>query len=145
MSWNSQKKKEGNFCTVYFVWRIFLTFVLFPNVYCIQYTCKIYMYFYISKNITSYSFLLVFKIVKSLQCILKEKNSNDTANSNCAVKSVVYSLYALLLWVETNAWSYLSKRFGILELQNWVKKSSHSKWRHTSSYHYFVEIFLSSY
>ena len=77
-----------------------------------------YIYFYISKNITSYSFLLVFKIVKSLQCILKGKNSNDTTNSNCAVKSVVYSLYALLLWVETNAWSYLSKRFGILELQN---------------------------
>ena len=77
-----------------------------------------YIYFYISKSITSYSFLLVFKIVKSLQSILKEKNSNDTTNSNCAVKSVVYSLYALLLWVETNGWSYLSKRFGILELQN---------------------------
>ena len=28
-------------------------------------------YFYISKNTTSYTFLLVFKIVKILQCILK--------------------------------------------------------------------------
>ena len=30
-----------------------------------------YVYFYISKNTTSYVFLLVFKVVKSLQCILK--------------------------------------------------------------------------
>ena len=28
-----------------------------------------YKYFYISKNVTSYTFLLVFKIVESLQCI----------------------------------------------------------------------------
>ena len=28
-------------------------------------------YFYISKDITLYTFLIVFKIVKSLQCILK--------------------------------------------------------------------------
>ena len=32
-----------------------------------EYTC-----FYISKNITSYTFLLVFKVSKSLQCILKQ-------------------------------------------------------------------------
>ena len=30
-----------------------------------------YIYFYISKNITSYTFLLDFKITESLQCILK--------------------------------------------------------------------------
>ena len=30
-----------------------------------------YKYFYISKNITLYTFLLVFKMVESLQCILK--------------------------------------------------------------------------
>ena len=28
----------------------------------------------------------------------------------------------------------LKLRFGILELQNWVTKSSYAKWRHTSSY-----------
>ena len=33
-------------------------------------TLSEYTYFYISKNITSYTFLLVFKIVESLQCIL---------------------------------------------------------------------------
>ena len=30
-----------------------------------------YVYLYISRNITSHTFLLVFKIVESLQCILK--------------------------------------------------------------------------
>ena len=34
-----------------------------------EYTCL-----YISKNITLYTFLLVFKIVKSLQCILNLSN-----------------------------------------------------------------------
>ena len=40
----------------------------------------IYIHFYISKNKTSYAFLLVFKIVESLQCILKcssPKNSSS--------------------------------------------------------------------
>ena len=32
-----------------------------------------YTHFYISKNITSYTFLIVFKIVESCQCILKNK------------------------------------------------------------------------
>ena len=31
-----------------------------------------YVYFYTTKNIISYSFLLVFKIVESLRCILKD-------------------------------------------------------------------------
>ena len=34
-------------------------------------TLSKYTYFYVSKNITSYTFLLVFKIFKSLQYILK--------------------------------------------------------------------------
>ena len=33
-------------------------------------TLSEYTYFYISRNNTSYTFLLVFKIVESLQCIL---------------------------------------------------------------------------
>ena len=35
-------------------------------------TLSVYAYFYISKNITSYTFLLTFKTVESLQCILKK-------------------------------------------------------------------------
>ena len=45
--------------------KFFLTFVSVLN------TLSDYTYFYISKKITSYTFLLVFKIVESLQCILK--------------------------------------------------------------------------
>ena len=37
-----------------------------------------YTYFYILKNITLYIFLLVFKIVESLQCIYKKYNSIDS-------------------------------------------------------------------
>ena len=35
-------------------------------------TLSKYRYFYLSKNITSHTFLLVFRIVHSLQCILKD-------------------------------------------------------------------------
>ena len=41
--------------------------------YSVLNTLSEYTYFYISKNITSYTFVLVFKIVESLQCILKGK------------------------------------------------------------------------
>ena len=44
-------------------------------------TLSEYTYFYISKNITSHTFLLVFKIVESLQCILNSivKSQSVTA------------------------------------------------------------------
>ena len=62
---------EKFFCTVYFVWRKFFKHLCFISMYSILNTLSEYTYFSISKNITSYSFLLVFKIVESLQCILK--------------------------------------------------------------------------
>ena len=34
-----------------------------------------YTYFYISKNITSYTFLRVYKFVENLQCVLKDKRA----------------------------------------------------------------------
>ena len=64
MSWSSRKKKEGIFSTVYFVRRKFF------NIYVLN-TLSEYTYFYISKHITSYTFLLDFKIVESFQCVLK--------------------------------------------------------------------------
>ena len=42
--------------------------------YSVLNTLSEYTYFYISKDITLYTFLLVFKIIESLQCILKEIN-----------------------------------------------------------------------
>ena len=49
-----------------------------------------YTYFYISKNITSYTFLLVFKSVKSLQCILNEYLLRDMRIQN-TVKNLRWS------------------------------------------------------
>ena len=40
--------------------------------YSVLNTLSEYRYFYISEIITSYTFLLVFKIVESLQCILNK-------------------------------------------------------------------------
>ena len=72
MTWSSQKKKQGIFCTVYFVqWKPF-KHLCFISMYSVLNRLSEYTYFYKSKNITSYTFLLVFKIDKSLQCILKD-------------------------------------------------------------------------
>ena len=72
MSWSSRKKKKGVFCTVYFARRKFFEIFNFSiSMYSVLNTLSEYIYFYISKNITSYTFVFVFKIVKSLQCILK--------------------------------------------------------------------------
>ena len=50
MDWSSRKKKEGIFCTVYFVGRrTFLTFVFYHNVQCIEYTSRIYILLNIKK------------------------------------------------------------------------------------------------
>ena len=71
MSWRSRKKKEDIFCTVYFFWRKFF------NIYVLS-QCIVYWIHFQSvhtftywKNNTSYTFLLVFKIVENLQCTLK--------------------------------------------------------------------------
>ena len=72
MSWSSQKKKERIFCIVYFVRRNFFLHLSFVSMYSVLNTLSEYTYLYISKNITSYTFLLLFKIVESLQCILKK-------------------------------------------------------------------------
>ena len=71
MSWSSQKKKEGIFWTAYFLRSNFLKYFCFISMYCVLNTISEYTYFFISKSITSYTFLFAFKIFKSLQCILK--------------------------------------------------------------------------
>ena len=68
MSWSSQKKKEGIFCTFYFVQR--KTFMFYLNAWCIEYILRICTYENIySKNITSYTFLLV----ENILCIVDVK------------------------------------------------------------------------
>ena len=74
------KKKEGIFCIVYFVRRIFN--VRFISMYSVL-TISEYKHVYISKNIT---FLLVFKIVGSLKCIFNAIIPSSTSNV-CTVYS----------------------------------------------------------
>ena len=51
MSWSSGKKKDGIFCTAYFVRRKFyLTFVFFFSMYSVLHTLSEYTYFYIIKK-----------------------------------------------------------------------------------------------
>ena len=63
--WVGACKRKGIFCTVYFVWRKF-----FKHLHSVLSTLS-EIHICISKNITSNTFLLVFKIVQSLQCILE--------------------------------------------------------------------------
>ena len=77
MSWSSRKKKVGIFCAVYFAWREFCKDLCFISVYSVlKNTLSEYTYFYISENITYTLLLFVFKIVKSLQFILKSRDEN---------------------------------------------------------------------
>ena len=57
--------------------------------YCVLNKLSEYMYFYISKIITSYTFLLVFKIVENLQCILSK--------NFCMLEIFCYSLIVVCL------------------------------------------------
>ena len=50
-------------------------------------TLSEYTYFYISKNITSYTYLLVFKIAESLPLFMREKWTQDKQ-----IKSYVFSI-----------------------------------------------------
>ena len=70
MTWSSRKKEDSTFLyRLFFPKEIFLTFMLY--LICVLDTLSKYTYFYISKNINSYTFSLVFKFVKSLQFIFK--------------------------------------------------------------------------
>ena len=73
-NWSSRKLEEGIFCTVYFVRKKFFLISVFFAMYSALNTLPEYTYFCISKSITSDTFLLVFKIVESLQCILNTWN-----------------------------------------------------------------------
>ena len=69
MSWSSRKKKRGHVLHHLFCPReSYLTFVFYLSELNIlsEYTC-----FYTSKNITSETFLLIFKVVKNLQCMVR--------------------------------------------------------------------------
>ena len=71
MSWSSQKEKRGHllyrlFCPK----RIFLTFVFYLGVQYIEYTFRTYILSHIKKQYFAHFFLLVFKVVENLHCIV---------------------------------------------------------------------------
>ena len=82
MSWSREGKKEGVFCTIYFV-RIFLTF-------------RIHILLHIKKHYFLH-FFVVFNIVESLQCILNSENI-EILNHLSAVQIDIRKLD--LLWNE---------------------------------------------
>ena len=60
MGWNWGKKKEGIFCTVYFLRRKLFLHLCFISLYSVTNTISEHTYFYISKNIFSYTFVACF-------------------------------------------------------------------------------------
>ena len=72
MSWSSRKKKEDTFWTSYFVWRKFLEHLCFISIYSSLNTLSEYKNFIYQKPLLYPLLLLVFKIVKRLQCILNK-------------------------------------------------------------------------
>ena len=75
MIWSSRKKKEGNFLYRFFLPKGNIFIISFISMYSALNILSEYTYFYISKNITSYTFLLAFEIVKRLQCILNTEEN----------------------------------------------------------------------
>ena len=67
MSWSSQKKRGHVLYHLFCPKEIFLTFCILSQCSVVN-TLPEYKYFHISESITSYTFLLVFKSVQSLQC-----------------------------------------------------------------------------
>ena len=76
----------------------------FISVYSVLNTLLEYTYFYISKNITSYTFLLVFKIFESLRSILKIQwcklyNYKYMIASTQIKNTEIFAFIAVLHWL----------------------------------------------
>ena len=75
MSQSLQKKKRTFFVPLFYLKKDFFYHLCFISMYSILNTISKYTYFYVLR-ITSYTFLLAFKLGKSLQSILNIKMSN---------------------------------------------------------------------
>ena len=69
MSWSSRTKQECNFCNVYFARTNF-----FFNIWVLSQCIMQWITFTYQKTLLHTLLLLVFKIAKNLQCILKKPN-----------------------------------------------------------------------
>ena len=72
MSWSSRKKKEGIFCTVYFVRRDFFSRIVFYlSVQCIEYTFRIYILLHIKERYFIHFCCLFLKSSKAFSVSLR--------------------------------------------------------------------------
>ena len=92
ISWSLRRKKESSFCTGYFVRRNFfnICFLSQCTVYWMQFQNIL---FYISKIIISYSFLLVSKIIESLQC-------NNFSYAIAINLGIHHTTFVWIIWVK---------------------------------------------
>ena len=87
----AREKKKCIYSNVYFFYFLFIFFfwhLCFISMYSIYDKLSKYIYFHIPKSIISYTFLLVFKMVKGLQCILTGK----------VIKGLLMSYNWKILW-----------------------------------------------
>ena len=86
--------------------------------YSVLSTLSEYTYFYISKNITSYTFLLVLKIDESLHCILKNKYNFTSYQKTLfhieyQAISIDQTIYFQIYFIYTIKWRWHEPIFGI--------------------------------
>ena len=89
MSWSSQKKKDGIFIPFIVSKEMLLIFVFYLNENSVSNKLSEYTYFYISKNVTSYTFLLVFKIDGSVRW------SHQRSHQGTLAKSEILSWFSI--------------------------------------------------
>ena len=87
----ARKKKEGIFCTVYYVQRGFFKDLCLISMYIVLNTLSEYTYFYISKNITLFTFVALF--LKSLK----------------AFSVSLMKLFRAFLWISLKLWLHQSQ------------------------------------
>ena len=95
MSWSSRKKIRAVF-VLFILRKGFFLKLCFIAMYSVLNTLSEYTYFYISKNITSCTLLLLFKIVKSFECVLKLKYSQMVWIQNATqtkIKNKSYNMF----------------------------------------------------
>ena len=97
------KEKKGIFCTLYLVRRE-LFYVWFISMYSVLKTLSEYTFFCISKNITPYTLLLVFKIIESPQCILKQQNAHKKSFTQISGYFIKLANDANVFWRKRLIW-----------------------------------------
>ena len=109
MCWNLRKKKEGIFCTVYFVrMEIFLALAFYLSLQHIEYTMRIYILLRIKNQLLHTFLVLPFKIVESLQYIFQVEQNSDFMPSFCMRKKSTVAVMFILLFQEDNKDSWPS-------------------------------------